>query len=88
MSNILAGCCGGVRPGHASPAQISKDFIKSLFHAQSSFLDQFFYWPGSFALRIKITVIELEEDPLCPAVIGRVGSVYLAFPVIGKPNAF
>ena len=32
MSNILAGCCGGVRPGHARPLR-SQRFIKSLFRA-------------------------------------------------------
>jgi DNA-binding MurR/RpiR family transcriptional regulator len=43
MSNVLTGCCGGVRAGHsAAPQQISQDSIKSLFQTQSSFLDQFF----------------------------------------------
>jgi hypothetical protein len=41
---------------------------------------------GDLGLVGEASLVELEEDPLRPAVVGGVGGVHLAAPVVGEPE--
>ncbi len=43
---------------------------------------------GLFRLRVEPGIVDLEENPLRPFVIGGIGRVDLAFPIVGKTDAF
>src|SRR5262245_28193936 len=44
-------------------------------------------WLCAVRRGIQPCTVELQENPLCPSVVTRVGGVHLALPVVRKPDA-